>query len=477
MINQEEIKIQAEQKPEIQEGQEARADFESPEEILAESEKEVEGLRQEGQQRLALFETRAAAEGLVIEEGDKTDFEILNQEADQIREALAQTIKGAEQTEVKNSSVEVNLYKINLSQEEIELVVDGFVNDSSGKGQHVDPEKINILRDLLKKGEEECEDLIASHPQYFQAERLAELAKNNPDLALRNVDLVKSGPDKASRNLIGILAERKEFEQLLGVLDHYKINEARFDLAVKEIERVLSGKNMILLSNAMKKAPDYAETIAEHESAMKKEKHTARPLEEYEKALQIDQQSLEQLNNEQLLIVGGGFSPVKKALKEKGIECTVTNIDPIAKEDTNIADTIISKDFFEIPVEEGKYKEVWALHSLPTYAFNPEQVKDFYSRSVLALKENGILRVAPIDKFSDSFSPSMRLSRKSVNEASVEFISKLGQRPDLFELVQFSIEKKKNKMSPVGKKSEMPGVNIRIIGGKKQIKDFLKNYQ
>jgi hypothetical protein len=484
MYNPDEVKIKTEQveMKESQEEQEAQTAFESPETAMAEAEKAVENFKQQGQKELAPLEARAAAEGLVIEEADKTALEGVGQDAEQAKKYFVNVVGGEAHTCINIVNVKVdsaengNRDQITLSEEEIEEAVAGFIEDLNKCGQQVDQEKVNGLKDWLKKGEdsEAIEDFISSNPQYFRADRLAQIAVSNPEIALR---YVKSKPDKDYQDIIGVLAERKEIAQLAIVLGQYKQNEARFENTVKRIEAILSGSDLMKLSNTMKADEGLEERIVDHEDAMKKEKHTTRPLEEYKKNLRISQQSLEQLNNEQLLLIGGGFSPIKKALSEKEIECTVTNIDPIAKGDSSGADITIAKDFFETSVEEGKYKEIWALHSLPTYAFNPEQVRDFYSKSLLTLRENGILRVTPVDKFGDSFGPSMRLSRKPVNEASVEFINRLGQRPDLFELAHFSVEKQKNKMSPGGKKSEMTGVTIKIIGDKNQVEEFLKDYQ
>jgi hypothetical protein len=75
----------------------------------------------------------------------------------------------------------------------------------------------------------------------------------------------------------------------------------------------------------------------------------------------------------------------------------------------------------------------------------------------------------PVDKFSDAFTPAMRLSRKPVNNASREFVEALKKRPDLFFVVEFSIEHK----GALGKKTEMLGVKIVTVGGKDQIREFL----
>jgi len=250
-----------------------------------------------------------------------------------------------------------------------------------------------------------------------------------------------------------------------------------FEYCVREIESSLKNNEMqdvilMALSKAMAKTEKQQEprTIAEHKANMKEGKKTARPLTEYQKILRISDHELKELSGKELLLVGGGFSLIKKELEKKGIDCKITNIDPITESNPEIADSVIKSDFYDTELEENKFEEIMALHSLPTYAFTPEQVTNFYDHSILSLKQGGVLRVTPIQKFSDAFTPAMRLSRKPVNNTSANYIEKLKTRPDLFTLTEFTIEHK----GALGKKTKMPGVKIEVVGDKKQIKKFLK---
>lgn len=345
---------------------------------------------------------------------------------------------------------------LELTDEERAEVIKKIIDDFKTQGHDVENKQIDFPTDKA-----EIENWVNEFSKHFAANRLTEVALTNSEYA-----------PKLTREL----TDRKEYSQLEKVLQHYK-GKPMFEYCVQQIESGLSGDALrdvmlMALSEALAKTEEKQEpkTIAEHETDMKKDKKTARPLNEYQRLLKISDQELKTLSGKELLLVGGGFSPIKSELKTNGIECTVTNIDPIAEPNKEIADNAIKGDFFETNLEENKYDEIMALHSLPTYAFTPEQTEDFYKRSISSLKQGGVLRVTPIYKFSDSFTPSMRLSRQPVNNASREFVEKLKGRPDLFSVAEFTIEHK----TALGKKTEMPGAKIEIIGDKDKIKEFFE---
>jgi len=343
-------------------------------------------------------------------------------------------------------------------------------------------EKDKILRDIsavyaarghdvnnnpisFPEGEEEIEDFISGHRRYFTTERLVEVALNNSEYAPK---------------LVSEIARRRDFGQLERVLHHYKKDTPRFEFCVKQIESALQdnelGNNILMAlsaSLAKAEAQKEPETIAEHKEAMKKEKATARPLKEYQRLLKISDEELKVLSDQELLLIGGGFSPIKAELTQAGIGCKITNIDPIVEPDPRIADEFIKRDFFGVVLEENKYTTEIALHSLPTYAFSPQQVTEFYSRSILSLKQGGLLHVMPVNGFADYFTPAMRLSRKPVNDASVKFVQRLKQRPDLFAVTEFTVEAK----DYFGRKTQRPGVKIGLVGDRDQVREFLGVYK
>ena len=343
---------------------------------------------------------------------------------------------------------------LDFSDDEKAEVIRKITEHFFSQGYDVEGNQINFLAE-----QEEIESWVNGYAQHFETKRLVEVA-------LKNSEFVP--------NLIREIANRKEFSQLKQILQHYK-GKSMFEYCVREIESSLKDDKMqnsvlMALSEIMTEERQEPTSIAEHEADMKKEKKTARPLSAYQRLLKISDEELQALSGKELLLVGGGFSPIKNELRKKGVECTITNIDPIVESDPEIADNVIKGNFYDVEMDEYKFDEVMALHSLPTYAFTPDQAKDFYSRSILSLKQGGVLRVMPIEKFSDAFTPAMRLSRKPVNNSSVEFVASLKDRPDLFTLTEFTIEHK----GALGQKTEMPGVKIEIIGNKEEVKEFLR---
>ncbi|MEA1962861.1 MAG: hypothetical protein U9M94_01325 [Patescibacteria group bacterium] len=346
---------------------------------------------------------------------------------------------------------------LDFSDSEKAEVIRRITERFSSQGHDVEGKQIDF-----PKGQEEIESWVNGYAQHFETKRLTEAALKNSEFA---------------PNLTKEITNRKEYAHLEQILQHYK-GKPMFEYCVRKIESSLKGDEMqnsilMALSEAMAKTEERQEStkIAEHELDMKKEKKTARPLAEYQRLLKISDDELQALSGKELLLVGGGFSPIKGELDKRGIDCTVTNIDPIAESDPEIADDVRKGDFYETEIAENRFDEIMGLHSLPTYAFTPEQVKNFYSRSILSLKQGGTLRVTPVEKFSDAFTPSMRLSRKPVNNASAEFVASLKERPDLFTLTGFTIEHK----GALGKKTEMPGVKIEIVGDKDQVKEYLES--
>lgn len=345
---------------------------------------------------------------------------------------------------------------LDFSDSEIEKVKAARLKAAAAHGEDIKSEQLEFPTE-----QETVEKLIVFHPEYFEAKHLAEVAINNSDSVPR-----------LTRELIG----RNEYGQLEQILQHYK-GKPVFEYCTEAIEAGLKGNELqdsvlMALSEAMAKTEARPEpgTIAEHQDAMMKDKKTNRPLSEYQRLLQLSDEDLVALSGKELLMVGGGFSPIKDGLRKKGIECTVTNIDPMTEPDEKIADNTVKGDFFDTTLEKGKYDEIMALHSLPTYALRPEQVKDFYGRSILSLKPNGILRVMPISKSSDALSPSMRLSRKPVSNASAAFIERLKSRPDLFFVTDFSTSHK----DMFGRDTPIPGANIKVIGDEDQVSEFLE---
>lgn len=218
--------------------------------------------------------------------------------------------------------------------------------------------------------------------------------------------------------------------------------------------------------------------IESHSSKMQDMKATARQLPLYLERLDISEADLRNLQGKQICLAGGGYSPIKQGLREKGIHANVVNIDPICTEANLLNEDVkIPKNFFSQSVkryfQNNRFNEIWALNSLPQYAMNPEEVINFYTRSLQALKPDGVLRAGPVSMFADAFTPAMALARPIVSETSEQVLDEISKRPDLFEIKRsdvphyISFDKKRIQTGA------MPTASIRIVGKAEPIRQFL----
>lgn len=303
----------------------------------------------------------------------------------------------------------------------------------------------------LPKDEEGLIFLMSENPAYFHPEHIEHAAINDSE---------------RSDKLIAYLAETKEYDRVFRVLQGY-MGTPRFEYLVQEIETRVPGDVLIAFANRLSET---ITKISEVSEEMKKTKQTARTLATYDKFFNTSQNDHQELSGKKLLLVGGGNSPIKENLTGGGVDVHVTNIDPLADPNDHAnADEPIRGDFFHTPIESGQYQEIWASHSLPMYAFDRDQVRDFYRKSLEGLVSGGVLRIMPIDRFSDALTPAMRLTRKPVNIASLQCVEVLRRRPDLFEIEDTEIEHK----SGMGKKTTKRGVNIRTIGNIDEVRAYV----
>jgi len=122
-----------------------------------------------------------------------------------------------------------------------------------------------------------------------------------------------------------------------------------------------------------------------------------RPLTEYLQYLNIQMGDLRPLANKQILLIGGGMSPVRSWLEAVNINAEVTNLDFYYDEDEAVAHKHIGRDFYKWAAPTDFYNEIWALHSLPLYSLSEVEVELFFAKSLLMLAPGGNLRVFPIN--------------------------------------------------------------------------------
>ena len=354
---------------------------------------------------------------------------------------------------------------LDFTEEEKTEVIAGLVRDFGDQGAEVGESEVEF-----PSKKDEIASFIYSFPQHFRSERLTEAAIQNSEYA---------------KLLTRELTERKDFDQVLKILRQYK-DKPMFRHCVSEIENVLvddSSRDSILikLSESIAQTGE-EERVADKkfsEYMFRKPERAARRLSTYLKFLQIDEkQARELLNHKSLLLIGGGIAPIKKELSGKGIDCEVTNIEPLLTEEhQGNSDHPIPENFYDVAPETlEKYDEVWsANNSLPTYAFNPEQVKTFYQRALGTILQGGYLRIFPVSGFADAITPSMRLNRIPTNNASIQCVNLLKQHPELFEVEEFETPAPKQ-LIPSYEKKFIKGVNIKVVGDDEKMKAFLENF-
>ncbi|MBU0706765.1 hypothetical protein KKG41_00125 [Patescibacteria group bacterium] len=310
-------------------------------------------------------------------------------------------------------------------------------------------------------------DLVYANPEGYSNEQVAEVAIKDSEYA---------------PCLVGELAKRRDHEQVLGVLNHYKDGPI-FEHCVGKVEAQLSGGEdqdsfLLQLSESMRQAEGDAkpEGISDYTSEMaKRPERAARSLDNYLRLLGIDDDRVrDTLDKKSLLLVGGGTAPLKQGLTDRRIDCQLTNIDPmLTGNHEGNSDRPIAEDFYKVDADRlDQFDEVWAVNnSLPTYAFNPDQVRAFYQKSLGLVSENGNLKIMPVAGFKDSLTPAMRLNRVPTNNESLRCLESIKGRPDLFEIEE--MESPPDKVA-FGRKSTMKGVNIKVIGSQEQVRAFLR---
>jgi len=122
-----------------------------------------------------------------------------------------------------------------------------------------------------------------------------------------------------------------------------------------------------------------------------------RPLTEYLQYLNILPEDLKALSNKQILLIGGGMSPVRSWLEAIKINAVVTNLDFFHGANEAVAHNHIDEDFYKWEAPKDFYNEIWALHSLPLYSLSNIEVELFFAKSLLMLAPGGNLRVYPIN--------------------------------------------------------------------------------
>ena len=129
------------------------------------------------------------------------------------------------------------------------------------------------------------------------------------------------------------------------------------------------------------------------------------------------------LDNNRILLIGGGVSPILTDLQKKRIfPKFVHNVDPFAAEQNDPRQKLFREDFMTWNAAPDSYDEVLALYSLPYYCETIDYVAPFYAKALMIVRPSGNLRVFPADEKKGGMANDyLRVTREFLNELKVEF--------------------------------------------------------
>lgn len=238
-----------------------------------------------------------------------------------------------------------------------------------------------------------------------------------------------------------------------------KVVPAPLQLKWADQLRAISGKHRI---------EDYRDRVVQ-------ETRTDRPLDDYVKYLDMYNDDVRDWQS-QILVIGGGSSPIASQLSEKGITVPITNIDPSFPDRNPLSESIkYPWNFLDSKttalLRRQKFDEAWALYSLPMYAQSANDVTQFYHQALTGLKTNGILRVFPYNHFSrpNFDNAATILSERNIQQKAEQIVEMMKTRPDLFDVTVYS-KKVKNFFHRSG--FPVSGVKIRVLAPPEQIDNF-----
>lgn len=258
-------------------------------------------------------------------------------------------------------------------------------------------------------------------------QRRYDLCPSNQFVRIATTILPSTGKlnSEQTPEFVSELAKRRDIEAITEIFIAYQ-NEPNFLELIKRI----GGLTDTEIESIANKLNGPTDKVPNYEQEKLK---VARGLEEYCDSFDIGKEQLKnKLDGKRILLIGGGASPLKKELEKMGCECHVTNIDINSYENPKLtADTTIVGNFLDHDFGEEQFDEVWALHSLPTYARNGDEVDNFYRKSIQLLIQQGTLRVSPYTGFVNRLSPQEMVRSIVINRRSERTIENLNQGQDI----------------------------------------------
>jgi len=283
---------------------------------------------------------------------------------------------------------------------------------------------------------------------------------------LNNINIDSDDIGRSIQDLmykISKFPDSKKIQILKFIISDHELNEKKKKTILKMCVPVI---NHFPYDDKLKFIHFSNKTIQPYDKHRKYNKENARLFQYYQKALNINPLDLK---NKNILLVGGGASPIQEHLPNSNI----TNYD-IRKIDDNpaIANKIIKGNFCHKLNKAVNHNqdEVWALYSMPMYSNSMHDTISFFENAFLSLKKNGVLRVFPIGQHVDNIdmNPASILIIDELKLLDTELLTAFEEKTNLFE-----VKKKSTTVQNFWQKVETQGCEITVKNPKEAV-IFLK---
>jgi len=205
-----------------------------------------------------------------------------------------------------------------------------------------------------------------------------------------------------------------------------------------------------------------------------------RDIDEYIQKLHISPSEFDKLNMPQtnILLVGGGFSPIQPEFSKTLFHITNIDFNPSALQTDKLHQ--ITGDFLTQDTDTDSFDEIWALYSLPLYAQQAASIYVFIAKSMLSLAPNGKLRVFPIEFNNDTKlvtrDAEWEISTTDVTQTTIKFLDELKKIGVLIEIIPANINNEQTVIVKVpGSSAEKSVLNDKMREVlRKQAEEFSK---
>ncbi|MDR1207319.1 MAG: hypothetical protein LBK26_02815 [Rickettsiales bacterium] len=122
--------------------------------------------------------------------------------------------------------------------------------------------------------------------------------------------------------------------------------------------------------------------------------HNDRRAAHYCAGFNMSLQDIRNLQDKNILVIGGGASKLVRDFADFGIRFSITNIDPYVTGHDPENETILLKRNFLGTKFKNKFDEVWSFYALPEYAKFEFEVILTFACALRAAKPSGVVRIS-----------------------------------------------------------------------------------